>query len=217
MTGRIMEGVAFIFEGATEKVFYLSLLEYLTSLDEKISLEKCRWENDGESYYIWGYGENRICVMSYTVGAVTQIIHSGKWFKSKCAKRGKFPWTVYLCYDTDSPQRDITKFYEGDWKRLREELARNHVEQIVDLAASADIEDILLCDLEGICRYLNIDVPDELSGRKGKAKMKALYRSCGATYHEGERAKEMIRNLDFEKIIAEAPIGLGRVREKFGI
>ena len=32
------EGIAFILEGATEKVFYKAYLEYLSALDEKTSL-----------------------------------------------------------------------------------------------------------------------------------------------------------------------------------
>ena len=40
--------------------------------------------------------------------------------------------------------------------------------------------------------------------------MKALDRSCDAVYHEGERVKAMIETLDFGRIIAKAPIGLGR-------
>lgn len=149
----------------------------------------------------------------YVVGTVTQIIHSGKWFKNRCAQRQKIPWSVYLCYDTDSPRADISKFFEGDWKRLRDTLVKNHAKHIVDLAASADIEDVLLCDMEGVCEYLNISVPIELKGRKGKAKMKALYRSCGATYHEGERAETMIQTLNFEKIVLSSPIGLERLKK----
>ncbi|MCR5203378.1 MAG: hypothetical protein K6D02_09905, partial [Lachnospiraceae bacterium] len=40
----------------------------------------------------------------------------------------------------------------------------------------------MLYNVKGVCRYLGIEVPEKLIGRKGKAKMKALYRSCGKTY-----------------------------------
>ena len=84
------------------------------------------------------------------VGAVTQIIHSGKWFANTCVKKFKIPWQVFLCYDTDSPDKDISKFYEDDWKLLRDELKKAKAKDIVDLAASADIEDVMLVDLEGM-------------------------------------------------------------------
>lgn len=86
--------------------------------------------------------------------------------------------------------------------------------EIIDLAASADIEDVMLVDLEGICEYLGIPVPRELKGRKGKAKMKALYRSCGNTYHEGEKSADMVESLDFQKIIAKGPIDLNRLENE---
>ena len=34
------EGIAFILEGSTEKVFYLNLIKYLASLDTGVSFEK---------------------------------------------------------------------------------------------------------------------------------------------------------------------------------
>lgn len=102
-----------------------------------------------------------------------------------CSKKHKIPWTVYLCYDTDSSSSNISKFYEGDWKILRQELENSKATTIVDLAASADIEDIMLYDIESVLTFLGIAMPVKLVGRKGKAKMKALYRKAGRAYHEG--------------------------------
>ena len=83
---------------------------------------------------------------------------------------------------------------------------------VIDLAASADIEDIMLCDVESICSFLAINVPEKIPGRKGKAKMKWLYRSCGNTYHEGEKAESMIATLDFQKLISESPLNLAALK-----
>lgn len=96
---------------------------------------------------------------------------------------------------------------------LRNELVKYDVHEVIDLAARADIEDVLLYDLEGICNFLKIDVPNCLTGRKGKAKMKALFRGCGSAYHEGERSESLIRALDMEKIIQKSPINLSRLVE----
>lgn len=134
-----------------------------------------------------------------------------KWFANKCAKKYKMPWKVFLCYDTDSSEYDITKFYQDDWKLLRKDLVKAKAEEIIDLAASADIEDIILTDLSGVCAYLGIDVPEKLSGRKGKAKMKALYRSCGNTYHEGDKAGTMIESLNFQRIVDYSPLDLEKL------
>ena len=210
------EGVAFVLEGATEKVFYLSIMKYLASLNSDVTFEKSISEEDGEVYYVWKHNENIILIKLYVVGTVTQVVHSGKWFENKCAKQYKIPWSVYLCYDTDSPNADVSKFYDGDWKRLRTTITKAKAQQIIDLAASADIEDILLIDVEGICRFLGMEtVPEKIRGRKGKAKMKALYRSCGTTYHEGEKAETMIQSLNYEKIIEQAPIELKKLKDNF--
>lgn len=61
-------------------------------------------------------------------------------------------WTVFLCYDTDAYKYEVSPYYEGDWKDLRDKIGK--VKEIVDLAAAADIEDVLLMDFEGICKYI---------------------------------------------------------------
>ena len=194
------EGIAFILEGTTEKVFYKAYLDYLLTLDSDASLVRDISAEDGEINFWWSSSNKKVLIKFYVVGTITQIVHSGKWFLNRCYKKYKIPWTVYLCYDTDSSNANISKFYEGDWKNLRQELEKAKAELVVDLAASADIEDIMLYDIESILTFLNIPMPAKLAGRKGKAKMKFLYRNAGKTYHEGDRAKDMIEKLDFSKL-----------------
>lgn len=213
MSCEFTKGIAFILEGATEKVFYRSFLQWLAENNEGCSFDKIENTDIGEIAFEWKSGDESVLIKFNIVGAVTQLIHSGKWFANTCARKYKIPWQVFLCYDTDSPDKDISKFYEDDWKLLRDELKKAKAKEIVDLAASADIEDVMLVDLEGICKYLGIPVPTELKGRKGKAKMKALYRSCGNTYHEGEKSADMVESLDFYKIINEGPIRLDVLRD----
>lgn len=213
MSCEFTKGIAFILEGATEKVFYRSFLQWLAENNEGCSFDKIENTDIGEIAFEWKSGDGSVLIKFNIVGAVTQLIHSGKWFANTCARKYKIPWQVFLCYDTDSPDKDISKFYEDDWKLLRDELKKAKAKEIVDLAASADIEDVMLVDLEGICKYLGIPVPTEHKGRKGKAKMKALYRSCGNTYHEGEKSADMVESLDFYKIINEGPIRLDVLRD----
>ncbi|MBE5953889.1 MAG: hypothetical protein E7257_06980 [Lachnospiraceae bacterium] len=202
------EGIAFILEGATEKVFYKEYLKYLSTLDEKASLIRDKSAENGEIVFCWKCEDKNVLIKFYVVGTITQVAHSGKWFRNMCCKKHNIPWTVYLCYDTDSSNSNISKFYEGDWNLLRQEIYEAKTSTIVDLAASADIEDIMLYDIENILTFLGITMPEKLVGRKGKAKMKALYRRAGKTYHEGERAKDMISKLDFDNITKNAPIKL---------
>lgn len=199
------KGIAFILEGSTEKVFYRSFLQWVAS-EYGCDFEKKEPLDTEDIVFEWTTADGEYLIKFNVVGTVTQVVHSGKWFRNTCSKRYKIPWDVYLCYDTDSHEEDITKFYEDDWRLLREEITKAGADRIVDLAAQADMEDIMLCDLTGICRYLQINPPEKLTGRKGKAKMKSLYRSCGKTYHEGERSKEMVEQLDFAKIMKESQI-----------
>ena len=71
----------------------------------------------------------------------------------------------------------------------------------------------MLVDCLGVCNFLQISVPEKLAGRKGKAKMKALYRGVGRTYHEGDRASGMIESLDFQKIMEEGPIAMKYLKD----
>ena len=198
-------GIAFILEGATEKVFYLSFLKWIAEKQHYIFSKKENIDN-GDIIYEINNGSENLLLKFNVVGTVTQISHSGKWFSNSCISAHKIPWTVFLCYDTDSSNNDISKFYQDDWKLLRNELKK--ASEIVDLAASAEIEDVMLCDLNGVCQYLGISVPSRLNGRKGKAKMKALFNSCGQTFHEGDRAQSLIDSLNFQTIIDNSPLNL---------
>ena len=74
------EGIAFILEGATEKVFYKAYLEYLSTLDENTLLIRDKSTDDGEIIFCWQSGKKKILIKFYVVGTITQIVHSGKWF-----------------------------------------------------------------------------------------------------------------------------------------
>ena len=197
---RFSRGFAFIVEGPTEKVFYTQLLKYLA---QKYTVElNSGYDELMHEHYLWYSMHDEISIVKINVvGTITQIPNSDRWFHSQCcAPYGEdCLWNVFLCYDTDNYKPDITKFYEGDWKKLRESL--REANETYDLAASADIEDVMLQDQEGICRFLGCKNPGPLPGIKGKKKMTGLYKKCGKIYHEGDKARDMIKSLDMEKII----------------
>lgn len=199
-------GIAFICEGATEKYFYINLLEYYSQKFHHISITRIEDSVLNDIYYEIISKEFKILIKFNNVGTITQIKNSYIWFQNKCLKMHKIPWHVFLCYDTDEYCENITKFYEGDWKNLRKQLSSKWVRSINDLAASADIEDIMLTDISGVCSFLGISVPEIIKGRKGKAKMKFLFRSVNATYHEGERAVPLIKSLNFDVITSNTQI-----------
>lgn len=201
MEAELQNGYAFILEGATEKEFYLSLLQHFCQ-QRGAKLERVYNQDSPDVSYHLIY-EDRISIIKFhTVNTITQMPRADKWFISQCVKKysRQCRWYVFLCYDTDSYMDNISKFHQGDWSVLRKSL--KEAKRIIDLSAAADIEDIMLQDLPGICSFLNCGVPMQLSGRNGKAKMKNLFRMNGKAYHEGSRAKDLIACLDMEKIIS---------------
>ncbi len=202
-------GVAFIYEGQTEKAFYSSIIEHYLHKHYGYSIEK-QEETDPEDFrYTISNKERSIVLKEHIAGhGVAQASHiPANWFRNNCYRRyGEIAWTVFLCYDTESHTYDITQFYEGDWAELRKSIEENDNTILIDLASSADIEDTMLLDFEGVCRFLGIAHGVLPSGRKGKVKMKRLFRSVSQTYHEGERAKPLIASLDKSVIIGKSAI-----------
>ena len=176
MTYELRNGYAFILEGATEKEFYLALLQHICQ-KRGAKLERVYNEDSPDISYHLTVGDSISIIKFHTVNTITQMPRADKWFSAQCVKKydRQCQWYVFLCYDTDSYLDNISKFHQGDWSVLRKSI--KEAKRIIDLSASADIEDIMLQDLPGICSFLNCDMPLELSGRNGKAKMKNLLKS----------------------------------------
>lgn len=214
MGDRFEKGIAFILEGDTEKVFYLALLKHFCKKIDGVSIEKCTDPVSGEVFYTLGNDNHKLLIMLNVVGAISQITNSGNWFERRCYGQHKsIKWTVFLCYDTDNYTPNISKFYEDDWKELRKAISKHRSCSIIDLAAQADIEDIMLLDVGSVFKFLEINPFPIPSGSKGKMKMKKIFRAKGpgCAYHEGERAGALINALDFDKIINLSPVPLSQI------
>ncbi|MGN0262199.1 MAG: hypothetical protein ACI4B9_05070 [Eggerthellaceae bacterium] len=148
------------------------------------------------------------------MNSVSQMTNSATWFHRVCVgENPEIAWTVFLCYDTDEYNSDITKFHEGDWAMLRKSIEAS-AERVIDMAAGADIEDVMLCDLPGVLEYLGLPLETRLPpGNKGKTKLKKLFRMVAPNraYHSGGRAKELISALDMHAIKTNAPVPLDEI------
>lgn len=204
-------GLAFIVEGATEKVFYLEYLSQLCKAKD-LTLEK-DLDTQEDRYVITSVSDAKVVMMA-SVNSVSQMTNSATWFDRACVSENpEVIWTVFLCYDTDEYNSDITKFHEGDWAMLRESIAPS-AQKVVDMAAEADIEDMILCDLPSILSFLGLPPDTEVPpGNKGKTKLKKLYRKVAPnkTYHSGNRAKDLIERLDMTRIKQSAPVPLEEI------
>jgi len=210
-----IRGVAFIFEGDTEHIFYNSMLQYLADKNEGFRIVKEIDQPTSDYRYIISNDNQSVVVRMYTVGTIiSHTSAAARWFKSNCKQAHKgIAWTVFLCYDTDSHNSDASQFQEGDWKDLRKAILKNKRTEIIDLAAQADIEDLMLLDIDGVCDFLGIPTVQIPQARKGKAKMKKLFRDNKEYYHEGERAVYLINHLDKDVIISKASIPLCSIED----
>ena len=202
-------GVALIVEGATERVFYSEFVESRARM-RGAAIARIA-DGDGTNFVVTRPDGTHALVKLNNVGTVTQMTNSAEWFLRSCAARhSDIEWSVFLGYDTDAYNSNITKFHEGDWARLRRDI-ENAATSIVDLAAEADIEDIMLCDYGGVLAFLNLPADTPLpNGRKGKTKMRKLHQKVALNkpYQEGDRALPLIRALDMDEVMANAPIPL---------
>lgn len=196
------DGYAFILEGDTEKEFYLAFLEYLCN-KHSAKMERIIDEDSPDIIYLLRVGDTARLIKFHVANAITQIPNAGRWFNTQCVNkyRPNHNWYVFLCYDMDCYKYEISKYFEGDWEYLRKALTK--AKQVVDMCAAADIEDVMLCDIKGICNFIGCAVPEySLKGSKGKVKLKNLFRQNGITYHEGKRSRPLIDALDMEVIIS---------------
>lgn len=206
--GQPVAGLAFVCEGSTEKVFYRV---YVERACEEAGLD-CRGGRVMDTATLEVRGpRGAVAVLFHSMNSVSQMPHVASWFRGVCLPLYEgVPWHVFLCYDTDEYNADITRFHEGDWAEMRRALAP-HVEEVVELAAAADIEDVMLADLPGVLRFLGLpgDTPMPY-GKSGKAKLGKLFRQssrCRA-YHKGDRARPLIEALDMDTVRASAPQGI---------
>ena len=199
------------------KFFYISLLKHLCEKYDGVVFKKQTDPNSGEIFYTLGNEERSVLIKFNVVGTISQITNSGSWFEKRCYGQYKsLNWTIFLCYDTDNYTPNISKFYEDDWKELRKSISKRKSCSIIDLAAQADIEDIMLVDSDGIFKFLGISPISIPTGSKGKVKMKKIFRAKGpgSAYHEGARSENLIKTLDFDKIISESPVPLNRIQQE---
>lgn len=207
-------GLAFVFEGETEEIFYIHFLRYVCE-KHGYTISEGFDEYSGEPFFLVQKGKDSLLVKYYTIRTIPTLATAAAWYKTQCSKKYPHSWVVCLCYDTDDYKEDISKFHEGDWRKIKSKLKK--VDCIIDMAACADIEDIFLIDKQGIADFLGVPVSDfplDLKGVKGKRKMKALFRQFNNCYHEGLRAYALIASLNMQLLIDQAPINLTELEER---
>ena len=92
------------------------------------------------------------------------------------------------------------------------------IHEFIQLGIRSSIEDWLLSDMEGICRYLNLTtIPKSLKGNNGNAKLTDLYGHARKVYQKGYQAKELVAALDLSVIRRKNSIILAPLEEALNV
>ena len=172
-------------EGDTDKLLFDALVRYYRQ-QYGAGIASCEVRNlHGVSRY-----------MSKVSGKLrNQIIPTAE-------KKGLEVKAVCCSYDTD-----VFEYAERpvvDWNRVEVEVKRMGVRNFCQVKVEQMIEDWLLDDMEGLCKYLKLKRrPTKLQGTNGYERLKSMYKASGQVYVKGFGSEGLVAALD-----------LGVIREK---
>ena len=174
--------VVLFVEGDTDEVLFKELIDYYRSIS-KTELNPCR-----------------ICnlrgVTRYSSKLIAKLQNE---YLPDARKDGYKIQTVCCSYDTDV--FEVRNPLMVNWDTLRKTVKRMGINDFIQLGIRSSIEDWILCDIEGICRYLKLkSIPKSLKGNDGNAKLNDLYGKVRKAYLKGYQTKELIAALDMAVI-----------------
>lgn len=149
--------VVLFVEGDTDEVLFKALIDYYRSIS-KTELNPCK-----------------ICnlrgVTRYSSKLIAKLQNE---YLPDARKDGYKIQTVCCSYDTDV--FEVRNPLMVNWDTLRKTVKRMGINDFIQLGIRSSIEDWILCDIEGICRYLKMkSIPKSLKGNDGNAKLNDLY------------------------------------------
>ena len=174
--------VVLFVEGDTDEVLFKALIDYYKDIS-KTELNPCR-----------------ICnlrgVTRYTSKLIAKLQNE---YLPDARKDGYKIQTVCCSYDTDV--FEVRNPLMVNWNALRKTVKRMGITDFIQLGIKSSIEDWILCDMEGICRYLKLkSIPKSLKGNDGNAKLNDLYGKVRKAYLKGYQTKELVASLDMSVI-----------------
>ena len=174
--------VVLFVEGDTDEVLFRALIDYYKIIS-KTELNPCR------IYNLRG-------VTRYTSKLIAKLQNE---YLPDARKDGYKIQTVCCSYDTDV--FEVRNPLMVNWDALRKTVKRMGINDFIQLGIRSSIEDWILCDMEGICRYLKLkSIPKSLKGNDGNAKLNDLYGKVRKAYLKGYQTKELIAVLDMSVI-----------------
>lgn len=86
------------------------------------------------------------------------------------------------------------------------------------LEVRSSMEDWLLADMEGLCRYLKINkAPAKLNGRSGYEKIRSLFKRKDKLYTKGYDCENIINHINIEAVIDKYNDQLYTLKKALGI
>lgn len=170
--------VVLFVEGETDEVFFKALMDYYRTVSTT-ELHPCR------IYNLRG-------VTRYSSKLLATLRNE---FHPEAKKKGQRIQTVCCSYDTDVFETGNPQIV--DWSILRKAVKRLGIEEFIQLGIKSSIEDWLLCDQEGICRFLKLkEIPKTLKGNSGNEKLNDLFVRAKKIYQKGRQTQNLVAALD---------------------
>ena len=178
---KLMQVVIFV-EGDTDEVLFKALIEHYRTISK----------TELRPYKIC----NLKGVTRYSSKLVAKLQND---YLPDARKKGYQIQTVCCSYDTDV--FEVRNPLIVNWDALRKTVKRMGIQEFLQLGIRSSIEDWLLCDMDGISRYLGLsNIPKSLKGNDGNAKLNDLYSKARRIYQKGYQAKELVTSLDMSVI-----------------
>jgi hypothetical protein len=114
-------------------------------------------------------------------------------------KEGYLIQTVCCSYDTDVFEERNPLIIS--WESLQKAVKRLGISDFIRIGVCSSIEDWILDDIEGVCRYLKLYTrPKSIKGTNGAARLNYLFNQAKRTYQKGYVTRDLIHTLDFSTI-----------------
>lgn len=174
--------VVLFVEGDTDEVLFKALIDYYKGVS-KTELNPCR-----------------ICNLRGVTRYTSKLIAKLQNELIPNSLKGRYKIQTVCCsYDTDV--FEVRNPLMVNWDALRKTISRMGIKDFIQLGIRSSIEDWILCDMEGICRYLKLkSIPKSLKGNDGNAKLNDLYGKVRRVYLKGYQTKELVAALDMAVI-----------------
>ena len=174
--------VVLFVEGETDEVFFKALIDYYKTVSTT-ELHSCR------IYNLRG-------VTRYNSKLLAKLRNE---FLPDAKSKGYRIQTVCCSYDTDV--FEVRNPLMVDWNALKKAVKRMGIVEFIQIGIKSSIEDWLLCDEDGICRFLKLkDLPKPLKGNSGSEKLNDLFGKAKKVYQKGYQTKDLVAALNMDVI-----------------